>query len=183
MAALGQLGRGAGVDVGEEVGTVVNQSAEIELKSLDEPLSCGDPRFGPLRSQYQIRMLSPRQLKDWWQECTVGVVEPLEFRLEDKNGRIKARALAWEMEGFSSRWGWPAVGVIDFVVDAAARRLGLGKYLLTSILKQLQDQYFQTVEVQIDETNTSAIEFLGPLGFQQIDLGRVYAKDVPEKKS
>src|SRR2546422_1764098 len=39
MTALGQLGRGAGVDVGEEVGTVVNQSAEIELKSLDEPLS------------------------------------------------------------------------------------------------------------------------------------------------
>jgi hypothetical protein len=33
MAALGQLGRGAGVDVGEEVGAVVNQGTEIELKS------------------------------------------------------------------------------------------------------------------------------------------------------
>src|SRR5712692_9615635 len=38
MAALRQLGRGAGVDIGEEVGAVVNQGAEIELKSLDEPL-------------------------------------------------------------------------------------------------------------------------------------------------
>src|SRR5260370_40721557 len=38
MAALGQLGRGAGVDVSKEVGAVVNQGAEIELKSLDEPL-------------------------------------------------------------------------------------------------------------------------------------------------
>src|SRR5712692_501247 len=38
MAALRQLGRGAGVDIGEEVGAVVNQCAEIELKSLDEPL-------------------------------------------------------------------------------------------------------------------------------------------------
>src|SRR5712692_9470338 len=38
MAALGQLGRGAGVDVGEEVGAVINQGAEIELKSLEEPL-------------------------------------------------------------------------------------------------------------------------------------------------
>src|SRR5260370_5992256 len=37
MAALGELRRGAGVDVGEEVGAVVNQGAEIELKSLDEP--------------------------------------------------------------------------------------------------------------------------------------------------
>src|SRR5207302_9849361 len=110
-----------------------------------EPWSVADPRFGPLRSQYRIRMCSPRRLKDWWQECTIGVVEPLEFRLEDRGGRMKARALAWEMEGFSSRWGWPAVGVIDFVVEANSRRLGLGKYFLTSILKQLQDQYFQTV--------------------------------------
>src|SRR6516164_1149594 len=38
MAALGQWGRGAGMDVGEEVGAVVNQGAEIQLKSLDEPL-------------------------------------------------------------------------------------------------------------------------------------------------
>ena len=39
MAALRQLGRGAGVDVGEEVGAIVDQGAEIELESLDEPLS------------------------------------------------------------------------------------------------------------------------------------------------
>jgi ribosomal protein S18 acetylase RimI-like enzyme len=161
----------------------VHQTILILQRQLDEPLSVGDPRFGPLRNQYQIRMCSPRRLKDWWQECTVGVVEPLEFRLEDRNGRMKARALAWEMEGFSSRWGWPAVGLLDFVVEPGSRRLGLGKYFLTSILKQLQDQYFQTVEVQIDETNTSAIAFLGPLGFQQIDIGRVYAKDVPAMKS
>jgi hypothetical protein len=38
MAALGQLGSSAGVDVGEEVGAVVDQSTEIELKPFDEPL-------------------------------------------------------------------------------------------------------------------------------------------------
>ena len=59
----------------------------------------------------------------------------------------------------------------------------LAKYLLTAILKQLQDQYFQTVECQIDETNSCAIDFLSPLGFEQVDLGRVYAKDVPSPKS
>ncbi|MCI0682806.1 MAG: GNAT family N-acetyltransferase [Gemmataceae bacterium] len=156
------------------------QTVLILQRQLDVPLRVSDPRFGALRNQYQIAMRSPRRLKDWWQECTVGVVEPLEFVLTDRAGAVKARALAWEMEGFSARWGWPAVGVIDFEVDPPERRLGLGKYLLSAILKQLQEQYFQTVEVQIDEANKSAINFLSPLGFEQVDLGRVFAKDVPK---
>ena len=41
VAALGQLCGSAGIDIGEEIGAVVNQGSEIELKSLDEP-------FGPV---------------------------------------------------------------------------------------------------------------------------------------
>ena len=44
MPALGQFGRGAGIDVGEEIGAVVEQGAEIQLKPLDEAL--GDLFFG-----------------------------------------------------------------------------------------------------------------------------------------
>src|SRR2546422_1549824 len=38
MPALRKFGRGAGIDVGEEIGAVVDQSAEIQLKPLDEAL-------------------------------------------------------------------------------------------------------------------------------------------------
>ena len=167
-----------------KVGYRIHQTILVLQRPLDQEIRVADARFGPLRNQFHIRMCSPRRLKDWWQECTVGVVEPLEFLLEYKaTGALKARALAWEMEGFSARWGWPAVGVIDFEVASTSRRLGLGKYFLTAILRQLQEQYFQTVEVQIDESNKLAIDFLSPLGFEQVDLGRVYAKDVPGGKS
>lgn len=43
VAALGKCGRSAGVDGGEEIGAVVNQGAEIELKPLNEAL--GDLLF------------------------------------------------------------------------------------------------------------------------------------------
>jgi hypothetical protein len=43
MPALRKFGRGAGVDVAEEVSAVVGQGAEIQLKSLDEAL--GDLLF------------------------------------------------------------------------------------------------------------------------------------------
>jgi ribosomal protein S18 acetylase RimI-like enzyme len=80
------------------------------------------------------------------------------------------------MEGFSSRWGVPAVGLLDYEVVERARRLGVGKYLLATILKQLQDQYFQIVEVHIDETNEPAKNFLSQLGFEQVDVSRSYQK-------
>ena len=38
VPALRQFGGGAGIDVGEEIGAVVDQGAEIELKPLDEAL-------------------------------------------------------------------------------------------------------------------------------------------------
>src|SRR5260370_30668292 len=38
MGALRELGRSRCIDVGEEVGAIVDQGAEIELKSLYEPL-------------------------------------------------------------------------------------------------------------------------------------------------
>ena len=38
VAALREFGRGAGMDVGEEIGAVVDQGAQIELKALDKAL-------------------------------------------------------------------------------------------------------------------------------------------------
>ena len=38
MPALREFGRGTGIDVGEEIGAVVDQGAEIQLKPLDEAL-------------------------------------------------------------------------------------------------------------------------------------------------
>ncbi len=38
VAALGEFGRGAGVDVGEEIRAVVDQGAQVEVEALDQPL-------------------------------------------------------------------------------------------------------------------------------------------------
>jgi hypothetical protein len=38
MPALRKFGRSAGIDVGKEIGAVVDQGAEIQLKPLDEAL-------------------------------------------------------------------------------------------------------------------------------------------------
>lgn len=153
------------------------QTLPVLQRPLDQPLRWADPRFAHIRQSCQIRLLTPKHLAGRQQECTVGIVEPIEFRLEDKlTNEVKARTLMWEMEGFSNRWGEPAVGLLDYEVVPAARRLGLGKFLVATILKQLQDQYFQIVEVHIDDRNEPAKNFVGQLGFEQVDVSRSYRK-------
>src|ERR1035441_10168832 len=44
VPALRKFGRGTGIDVGEEIGAVIDQGAEIQLKPLDEALGRSEER-------------------------------------------------------------------------------------------------------------------------------------------
>jgi len=72
----------------------------------------------------------------------------------------------------------PAVGIVDLEVIESKRRLGLGKFFLALVVRTLQDQYFETAEIQVDVDNTAAVNLCKGLGFEQVDLGRVYKKEV-----
>lgn len=146
-------------------------------RNLNQPLSVVDTRFPAMRRAYEVRVLPRGGIANWWRECTLGPIEILEFRLEETATRkLAARAGVWEMEGFSWRWGVPAVGLLDLTVREDARRQGLGKYLLTSVLRYLQDQYFGVVEAQVAEHDQAGVKVLQSTGFAQVDVGRIYRK-------
>ena len=158
-------------------GYQVERQIMIMQRDLTKPLKVADPRFAGLRQRYEVRVRSPRKLDNFAQECGIGQVDPLEFYLQEKQSKsVVARALAWEMEGFSWRWKHPSVGITGFRVEPAVRKQGLGKFLLFTLLKQLQEQYCEIVEVHIDENNQEALVFLRTLGFLQVDVGQVFVK-------
>jgi ribosomal protein S18 acetylase RimI-like enzyme len=149
----------------------------ILQRFLDKPVNVADGRFPALRRRFESRILPRIPLGTWWQECVIGLVEPVEFRLEEKlTGKLAARAVAWEMEAFSWTWNVPAVGLIDFQVREELRRQGLGKFLFTQILRYLQEQYFGVAEMQCLDTNQAAANLCRSVGFEQIDVGRTYRK-------
>jgi ribosomal protein S18 acetylase RimI-like enzyme len=136
-----------------------------------------DPRFATIRRRYDLKMMPRSYVESWWRECMLGLLEPVEFRLEDKlSSTPVARALVWEMEGFSWRWGVLSAGVMDLQVSATLRRQGLAKYLMAQLMKYLQDNYFGLVEVQVPERNQAAVSLYRSLGFEQVDAGRIYQK-------
>jgi ribosomal protein S18 acetylase RimI-like enzyme len=149
-------------------------------RRLDQALNIVDGRFPALRRQFEVRVESAMSRKSWWQECTLGPLELIEFRLvEAQTSAVAARTEVWEMELFSWRWGLPAVGIVDLVVRDDLRRQGLGKFLLTSLLRYLQEQYFGVVEIQAMERNHAAVGLYQRLGFNQVDVGRIYRQAAP----
>lgn len=146
-------------------------------RQLDQPVNIVDGRFANLRKRYDVRILPRISTGTWWQESALGLVEPVEFRLEEKiTGKTIARLIAWEMEVFSCTWNQPAVGILEIQVRDDVRRQGLGKFLLAQVLRYLQDQYFGLVEVQAPDHNQAAIGLFKSTGFDNVDAGRFYKK-------
>jgi ribosomal protein S18 acetylase RimI-like enzyme len=146
-------------------------------RSLVEPLQAVDGRFPGLRRQYEVRIAPKRGAGTWWQECTQGPVETVDFFLEDKTTtEAVARTSVWEMDGFSWRWNQPAVGIVEIEVREDLRRQGLGKFVLTQLLRYLQEQFFGLAEIHVSEQDQPALNLLQGLGFKQVDAGRLYKK-------
>lgn len=144
---------------------------------FSEPMPAQDPRAADIRRRYDIRFLPGASISSWWQDCVLGWVEPIEFRLEDKrNGQPAARVVVWEMDNFEGRWSESAVGILELLVRADLRRQGLGLYLMDQLMRAVQEQRFGMMKLQAPAENTAAIQLFRALGFRQVDTGHVYVK-------
>jgi ribosomal protein S18 acetylase RimI-like enzyme len=155
-------------------------STLIFHKKLDAPLSIADGRFGMLRKRYDTQVLRAAGVPSWWHDCVWGTLEPVEFRLVDKlaNNFLAARAIVWELEGYSWRWGFPSAGVLDVQVRQDLRRQGLAKLLIANVLRFLQDQFFGICEIQAPADQPDLIGLCRAATLEQVDVGTTYVKKV-----
>jgi ribosomal protein S18 acetylase RimI-like enzyme len=161
----------------EKHGYQLDRTCLVLQRPLDAPVVGNDGRFPALRQRIEI-LGGPYQETTWWQECVLGPIEMHDYRLRERTTQeLVARANLWEMETFSMRWNEHAIGFVDLEVDPDYRRQGLAKFLLTQLLRHLQDQFFSMAEVQVPSDNTPALQLVLGLGFQQIDAGRQFRKE------
>lgn len=147
-------------------------------RKLEGGVNVADGRFSALRRKYDMQIIPKPSVAAWWDEMQYGVLEPVEFRLEDKlTGDPFVSVLVWEMEGYSWRWNTPSAGVLDIFTVESARRNGLAKFLLNQLLHYLQEQYFGIVETQLTERNHAALALFRSIGFERVDAGRAYKLD------
>jgi ribosomal protein S18 acetylase RimI-like enzyme len=150
----------------------------IFQRRLDSSVAINDGRFSNLRRRYEMRVVARSGRVTWWQECVLGPLEIVEFRLEDKlTCKTAALASLWDMETFAQRWQMPSVGIMHVEVQEELRRQGLAKFLLAQIFKHLQDQFFALAEMQVPANNTLLRDLCKSVGFEQIDEGHVYRRE------
>lgn len=139
-----------------------------------------DSRFLSLRRRFDVQLVTAPELSSWWQDCVLGPIEPVEFRLMDKlSGIPSARTLIWEMNAFRGG-GFPIAGILDVNVRPDLQRQGLARFLLSQMLRYLQEQFFKTIEAQCANANEPYIALLRGLGFEQVDVGQSFRKQLAE---
>lgn len=155
----------------------VEESCQVLHRTLSGAISTIDPRFMHLRRRFEIFFALQTGIVSWWQECVLGPLELLEFRVKERTtAQTVARATVWEMEGFTRRRNEASIGIVDLEVREDLRRQGLAKFLLTYLLLNIQEQYFTLAETQVPERNQTAIKLYQGLGFEKVDEGRIYRK-------
>jgi ribosomal protein S18 acetylase RimI-like enzyme len=160
----------------EHRGYVEESSCLDFQRRLSDALDLADGRFAAHRLRYDV-YVTPFQGATWWQECVLGPIELHECCLRDKlTGHITARALLWEMETYRDLWNEHAVGITDVVVDEPLRRQGLAKFLMSQLLRYLQDQFFTLLEIQVRADNLPALGMVRSLGFERVDCGRMFRR-------
>jgi ribosomal protein S18 acetylase RimI-like enzyme len=156
--------------------TVSGTSLVYRLPFQNVP-EVADIRFVHFRQGYEVYACLV-QKRGWWQDCVLGPIELVEYRIREKaSGEEVARARVWEMDTFAHTWGEHAVGLVDLEVPPERRRQGFAKFLLTRILLHLQEQFFSLIEAQTPPDNAAMVGLLQGLGFQQSDVGHTYRKD------
>jgi ribosomal protein S18 acetylase RimI-like enzyme len=169
-------------DVGAEAfmtrrGYRVCRTTRVLQRRLSVPLKTFDARFVSYRQRFELCEDAASRLGTWWQYSLFNGAEPRVFSLLDHtSNQYVAKATVWEMEGFSSRWNLPAVGVADWLVQPDLRRQGIGKFLLTQVLRRVQEELLEVVELHIPGDNHPAWKVCQTLGFEQVDIGRMYRK-------
>jgi ribosomal protein S18 acetylase RimI-like enzyme len=164
----------------EKHGYRPREAVVVLQRRLSQALNVADARFAAFRPQYEVHA-GPLPVRTWWQECVLGPIEVVEFRLVDRArpGTPVASAVLWEMETFRPRWDDHAVGVLSVEVQPDLRRRGLAKFLLAQILRHLQEQYFSLVEIQVADGDAAGLGLARQLGFQPVDAGRSYVRAQP----
>ena len=146
-----------------------------ELRSLRSPV---DRAIRKLRRQTYIDVVYDPPPTNWWEACTTGMMEKLQFRLLNKQDRqVMASAWFWQIEPLSSHWRFPVAGVCDVLVDPSVRRRGCAKLLMSEIHLELQRRDIVVVEVQTMQNNAAALALYRRLGYEQVDAGLVMRKE------
>jgi ribosomal protein S18 acetylase RimI-like enzyme len=114
---------------------------------------------------------------NWWWMTRQGRFGSLTFALvPNAGGNPPAEVTFWEMELHAATRGERTAGISELKVEAASRRKGYARSLITEVIRRLREELVTRVEVTIRDDNVAALNLFRALNFVPFDAGVVYRK-------
>lgn len=132
-----------------------------------------------IRRSYNVQAGFDPNPKTWWEACTLGHAERTRFELYHRGSDAHCGEVTfWDMQPLATHWGVSAAGMFDIWIQPELRRQGLATFLIGEALRQLKENGATVAEVQTRMDNSSSIALFEKLGFEKIDRGILFFKNL-----
>jgi ribosomal protein S18 acetylase RimI-like enzyme len=132
-----------------------------------------------LRRELEILAQPSPQANSWWSAVTMGGFESTRYSAGPLRGGVTLGELwCWEIEPLSTGWGPATAGVYGLHITAERRRQGIATFLLSEVFGELSKRGIARVEAQTMQQNLPAVALYKQLGFEQLDEGIMWRKNV-----
>jgi ribosomal protein S18 acetylase RimI-like enzyme len=153
------------------------QKYELLRRSLVVAKEPFDPRGVAIKRTMKLAILDTPPGANWWWMTRYGRFESLSFVLAPNSGGTPpALVSCWGMEFHAQTRGERTVGITGLSVDENERRKGLGRTLVSEMMRRLREDLVGQAEVAVRADDPAGLGLFQSLGFTPFDTGVVYRK-------
>ena len=132
-----------------------------------------------VRRSCHIEITTPPVDKQWWDACTLGLLNRERFYLSIRGHQDHTQWIdIWDVEPLSSEWGVHAMGICQWHDNPENGQPIERVFFLGEIMRILAAQGISLLETQIPSDELSQSQILQRLGFEEADRGIVLIKSL-----
>ena len=147
-----------------------------DLMNRKDPISF---RLVTLRRKMELRIVNHPKDARWWWFTRFGRLDSIRFQLWQKGGDSHvAGVTVIGMDTFLPSWNERCIALCDLIVQEDCRSKGYGQLLITEVMRRLREELIQRVEIHVNLTNKKAVSLIDICGFERVDTGVVYRKQL-----
>lgn len=167
------------VDFYQQAGYEAIGKAGIWERELSDFVPKIDRNSLMIRRSSTIRLAYDPPTANWWDACTYGRLEQLQFELLSRpSGDLLATANVCVIEPLAQSWGIRAVELRHIEVTPANRRQGYATYLLSEVFRRVRELGVSVVQIQAQDDNEAGLALCQKLEFRLLERGIILRKQL-----
>jgi ribosomal protein S18 acetylase RimI-like enzyme len=165
------------IEIFRELGYVDREETRLLRIAIDDFHQVTDRDLIQNRRKFQVESDFEVRSKNWWEACQYAQIDRFRFRLRARADEpVTGEVTFWDMGPINPRAGMSAMGLTDLIIKESSRTKGLGRFLVSEAMRQVQATEIGVVLVQVPRSNVPANRLFEHLGFVETDVSVSFGK-------